>query len=60
MKKFNVTFYYHTNCTVSVMANDEKEALRLAESEVTKDCYTNQILEGMQEDDSPNVEECEG
>lgn len=58
-KNYNVTFYYHTNVTVKVEAQSEEEALALAESEVTKDCYTNQILEGLQQDSSPDVEEDE-
>ena len=56
-KNYNVTFYYHTNVTVKVEAQSEEEALALAESEVTNDCYTNQILEGLQQDSSPDVEE---
>ena len=56
-KKFNVTFYYHTNLTVCVEASDEKEALALAEAESVKECYKNQLLEGMQEDDDPDVVE---
>ena len=57
MKKYNVTFYYHTNCTVEVEAENEKEALELAESAVCDDKYTEQILWGLQEDDDPDVEE---
>jgi hypothetical protein len=57
MAKYNVTFYYHTNCTVEVEAENETEALKKAESEVTKNEYTEQILWGLQEDDSPDVTE---
>lgn len=56
-KKYQVTFYYHTNCTVEVEAKSEEEALALAEIEVCGDEYTEQILWGLQEDDSPDVEE---
>lgn len=57
MKKYEVTFYYHTNCTVTVEAENEKEALRKAECEVTDDKCIQEILWGLQEDDSPDVEE---
>ena len=56
-KTYNVTFYYHTNVTVQVKATSEKKALKVAESEVTKECYILNILEGLQEDDTPDVEE---
>ena len=56
-KKYDVTFYYHTNLTVTVEAENEKEALELAEWESTNECYTPQLLEGMQEDDDPDVVE---
>ena len=56
-KKYNVTFYYHTNLTVSVEAESEEEALDLAEAEAMRECYTKQLLEGMQEDGSPDVVE---
>ena len=59
MKKYDVTFYYHTNMTVTVEAENEEEALELAELESTKECYTSQLLEGMQEDDDPDVIESE-
>lgn len=57
-KKYDVTFYYHTNLTVTVEAENEKEALEIAEWESTNECYTKQLLEGMQEDDDPDVVEC--
>lgn len=57
MKKYEVTFYYHTNCTVVVEAENEEEALELAESEVCNDECEAQIMEGLQEDDSPDVVE---
>lgn len=58
-KNYNVTFYYHTNVTVKVEAQSEEEALALAESEVTKESYIPQMIEGLQEDSSPDVEEDE-
>lgn len=33
MKKYEVTFYYHTNCTVEVEAENEEEALEIAEKQ---------------------------
>ena len=54
--KYEVTFYYHTNCVVEVEAENEQEALELAESKVSDDKYTEQILWGLQEDDAPDVE----
>jgi len=60
MKKYNVTFYYHTNCTVEVEAESEEEALDLAELEVSLcDKYADELLEGLQEDSDPDVEEVE-
>ena len=57
MKKYQVTFYYHTNITVEVEAEDEKEALRKAEIEQCDDKYTDDLLNGLQEDNSPDIEE---
>lgn len=56
LKKYNVTFYYHTNLTVTVEAENEKEALAIAEGEATHERHIPQMLEGLQEDDSPDVE----
>jgi len=56
-KNYNVTFYYHTNVTVRVEAESEEEALALAESEVTKESYIPKMIEGLQEDSRPDVEE---
>lgn len=56
MAKFNVTFYYHTNVTVQVEAENEKEALEIAEMEVDDEKYNEQILGGLQEDNAPDVE----
>ena len=58
-KSYDVTFYYHTNLTVKVEAESEEEALELAEAEAMRECYTNQLLEGMQEDNDPDVVESE-
>lgn len=55
-KKYNVTFYYHTNLTVSVKAESEEEALALAQFESEKSCYTQDLLNGLQEDSSPDIE----
>jgi hypothetical protein len=57
MAKFNVTFYYHTNVTVTVEADNEREALANAQMEVENEKYNEQILGGLQEDSSPDVEE---
>ena len=56
MAKFNVTFYYHTNVTVQVEAENEKEALEIGEMEVDDEKYNEQILGGLQEDNAPDVE----
>ena len=57
MKKYQVTFYYHTNITVEVEAENEEEALKEAEIEQCSDEYTDDLLNGLQEDDSPDVVE---
>jgi len=59
MKKYQVKFYYHTNLSVNVEAENEKEALKKAEEEAGKECYIPQMIEGLQEDNSPDVEEYE-
>ena len=53
MKRFKVTLYYHTNAQVEVEANNEQEARAKAYNEVN----SQQLLEGLQEDDAPDVEE---
>lgn len=50
---YRVTFYYHTNGSVLVKASSEEEALELADS---GDITNEELIEGLQEDDSPNVE----
>ena len=56
-RKFEVTLYYHTNVTVEVEADSEDEAIEASYSEVTDDKYIEAILEGLQEDSSPDVKE---
>lgn len=57
MAKYQVTFYYHTNIVVEVEAENEEEALEKAESEQSDDKYTDDLLNGLQEDGSPDIEE---
>ena len=59
MKKYEVTFYYHTNAIVEVKANSEEEALEKAEIEVGKKKYDAQIIHNVQEDGAPDVYEIE-
>ena len=53
MKKFKVTLYYHTSATVTVEAEDEDEAKEAAYDQVDD----KELLEGLQEDDDPDVTE---
>ena len=55
MAKFNVTLYYHTNVTVEVEAENEQEALELAEMEVDDEKYNEQLLGNLDEDNNPDV-----
>ena len=57
--KYAVTFYYHTNVTVEVEANNEEEALENAEIIVGDEEYDAQIIHNVQEDADPDVEEIE-
>ena len=50
---YRVTFYYHTNGCVDVKASSEEEALKLADG---GDVPNEELLEGLQEDDSPDAE----
>lgn len=50
---YRVTFYYHTNGCVRVKASSEEEALKLADS---TDITDEELLEGLLEDNSPDVE----
>lgn len=51
-KLYKVTLYYHTNVTVE--AKDENEAINLAYGKIS--CHTQELLDGLQEDSSPDVE----
>lgn len=53
-KRYKVTLYYHTNVTVEVEAKDEQEAINLAYDESAY--HTQELLDGLQEDSSPDVE----
>lgn len=55
MAKFDVTFYYHTSVTVEVEAENEEDALEIAEMEVDDEKYNEQILGNLDEDNSPDV-----
>ena len=57
LKKFEVTLYYHTNVTVEVEAEDEEDAVNAAYAEVSDDKYSQEILEGLQDDSDPDVVE---
>ena len=56
-KKYNVTFYYHTQVVVSVEAEDEDEALDIAEMEVCDEKYNEQIFSNLTEDGDTDVDE---
>lgn len=53
--KYEVTFYFHTNCKVTVDADSEEEAIEIAEGKV--DEHTDELIGGLQEDDDPDVVE---
>lgn len=56
---YEVTFYWHTNNTVTIASDEEltdEEVIELARNE---ECDTNQIMCGLQEDSSPDVVECD-
>jgi hypothetical protein len=55
-KIYNVTFYYQTKLTVSVEAESEKEAIALADLESEKECYKQNLLNGLRESHYPYVE----
>lgn len=57
VKKYNVTLYYHTNLTVQVEAESEEAARKAAYAEAEKECYIPKLIEGLQEDNEPDVEE---
>lgn len=54
MKKYTVTFYYHTYGTVTVEAENEEEAIELADPSDIANC---QLLANLQEDNNPDAEE---
>ena len=55
MAKFKITFYYHTNVTVEVEAENKQEALANAQMEVEDEKYDEQILGNLDEDNDPDV-----
>lgn len=57
MKKYRVTFYYHSNVSVDVEAETEGEAVCLAQDKVCSPIYERQILDGIEEDSNQDVEE---
>ena len=56
-KRYSVKLYYHTNVEVEVWADSEKDAINAAEGLVGEPHYAEQILNGLQEDSAPDVEE---
>lgn len=57
---YRVRFYYHSNCDVVVASDDElsrEEAIDMAYGEVHEKAYQKQIMDSLQEDDSPDCEE---
>ena len=59
-KKYNVTLYYHTNLTVQVEAESEEAARKAAYTEAEKECHIPELINGLQEDSSPDIEVDEG
>ena len=57
MKKYKVTLYYHTNCTVEVEAENEEDAIDKAREEACSKEAEQEILSGLNEDSDPDVEE---
>lgn len=53
MKKYNVTLYFHTSIDIEVEANDRQQAIKCAREKL--DGNDPQIVQNMQEDDSPDV-----
>ena len=49
--KYEVTYYYHTNATVTVEAETEKEAIEKGYNLIEND----DLIGGLQEDDSPDA-----
>ena len=59
MKKYEVTFYYHTNMVVVVEAENEKQALERAQAESEKECNIPILLAGLERDDDTDIIESE-
>lgn len=59
MKKYEVTLYYHTSLTVEVEAKNEEDAIANAYAVAGDSKYDDQVLNNIQEDGSPDVEEVE-
>ena len=56
-QKYSVTLYFHTNITLdAIYADNEKEAIEIARALSESDENQKFILEGLQEDSSPDVE----
>ena len=53
-KKYRVTLYYHTNVTIEVFAENEQEAKTNAYIEAAY--HTQELIDGLQEDSSPDIE----
>lgn len=54
-KDYEITLYFHTNVTMKVKAENAQDAKEAARCEVSKDEYVQQLLDGLQEDDTPDV-----
>lgn len=54
---YNVTLYFHTNVTVRVKAANEEEAIMEAHLEAGKKKYDANLINNMQEDMDPDVQE---
>ena len=59
MKKYEVTFYYHTSITVTVESYDEESAIEDAYIEAGKREYDEQFCNNAKEDGAPDIEEVE-
>ena len=56
-QKYSVTLYFHTNITLdAIYADSEKEAIEIARAFSENPVNQKIILEGLQEDSSPDVE----
>ena len=59
MKKYQVSLYYHTSIVVDVEAENEEAAIETARQMGARDDEEtiDLLLNGMEEDDDPDVEE---